>query len=297
MASETNKGILYDTDQYGDVKTIHFGRVITVGLLGLFLLIILFGGIYRLNTGEGAIYTSVNGVKTPITAVGIGLKIPLFTTMDYYSTVNQNIYFPQDYISLEQQFKGDAQSGAVGFDIKTTDDKVVDVGAKMEFQIIDAVQYGVMNTNPAEQLQKAFDAIVFNYLQTLDSNIIINDIENVNSALLGKLHASNIEKQYGIQINNFALLRPTYTKKALDAMSEKQAIQAVAEGKLNAADSEAKAIEKIANAMKLQSDILANIPVNQLDFNAKMTLYNNLKGQTNVIWVIPDTTQLNIVAK
>jgi len=263
-------------------------------VLLLILAVIVLSGTYRINTGEGAIFTGVGGTKTVITDVGIGVKVPLLSTIDIYGTVNQNIYFPQDYIALEEKFTGDAQSGAVGFDIKTTDDKVVDAGAVMQFAIVDLYQYGVMNQNPREQMQKAFDAIVFNHLQSLDSDKIINDIETVNVELLAKVHQSNIEEQFGIQVISISLLRPTYTAIALKAMSEKQALQAVAEGKLNAANSEAQAIEKIANAMKKQSDILAQVPAEQMDFNAKMTLYNNLKDNQNVVWVIPTGQPITI---
>lgn len=257
----------------------------------------LSNGIYRIDTGEGAIYTDFSGVKEPITKVGWGLKFPLFTDIQKKAIVNNNLYFPSDYIQLESDFKPDSQTGSIGIDIKTTDDKVVDTGVLMKYQIVDLYQYGVMNVRPEEQLQKDFDATVFNYLQTLDSNTIINDIGTVNVALLERVHTSNIEEQFGVKVTEVSLLRPTYTQIALRAMSEKQALQAVAEGKLNAAKSEALAIETIAEAMKNQSDILANIPPNQLDFNAKMTLYGNLKGQPNVIWVIPNNQDVTVVAK
>lgn len=297
MSQETKRGFFYTRDRYGDIADVRMGRVIPALVIAFLLFTTVMVGVYRLNTGEGAIITQVNGEKVPVTEVGWGVRVPFFTSMDTYSTVNRNIYFPSDYIQLEEKFTSDAQSGAVGFDIKTTDDKVVDVGAVMEYQIIDLVQYGVMNRNPEQQLQKAFDAAVFNHLQSLPSEKIINQIETVNVELAEKVHASGIEEKFGIKVSTVSLLRPTYTKKALDAMSEKQAIQAVAEGKLNAANSEAQAIEIVANAMKKQSDILANIPENQLDFNAKMTLYNNLKGQPNVVWVIPAGQPVTVVSK
>jgi regulator of protease activity HflC (stomatin/prohibitin superfamily) len=298
MSEVTDRGIFFDSDKYGNIVDVHLGRLGLVAVLVLFFFVtFVFGGIYRIDTGQGAILTGASGVKEPVTKVGWGAKIPLFTSLDVKSIVNRNLYFPADYVELEQEFKGDAQSGAIGIDIKTTDDKVVDTGAVMTYSITDLMQYGVQNQHPEEQLQKAFDAVVFNHLQLLTSEKIINDIETVNGELLEKIHKSTIEKQYGITVTSVQLLRPTYTAIALKAMAEKQAIQAVAEGKLNAANSEALAIEKIANAMKMQSDILAKVPESQLDFNARMTLYNNLKGQPNVIWVIPDNVNLNVVAK
>lgn len=272
--------------------------MVAIGSLALIIfaiavLVWLFGS-YRVDEGQGGILTQFNGAKIEIKDYGWHYRTPFVTDFEKYSLVNNNIYFPADYIELEDKFQADSQSGAVGIDIKTTDDKVVDTGVLMKYSIIDLYQYGVMNAKPNEQLQKDFDATVFNHLQTLSSDKIINDIDTVNTELLDKVHQSGIEKQFGIKVIGVSLLRPTYTQIALKAMSEKQAIQAVAEGKLNAANSEAQAIEKIANAMKKQSDILANIPENQLEFNAKMTLYGNLKGQPNVIWVIPSDQPITI---
>jgi len=292
-----DKGIFFDIDSYGDITKMHYERIVTTVILVLLLSSMILGGIYRINTGEGAILTGASGVKEPITKVGWGLKVPVFSSIEIKTVVNRNIYFPSDYVALEANFKSDSQTGAIGIDIKTTDDKVVDTGAVMTYSITDLYQYGVMNAYPEEQLQKAFDAAVFNHLQTLDSNKITSEISTVNAELLTKIKASNLEQQYGIVVTSVQLLRPTFTKEALSGLSQKQAIQAIAEGKLNAAKSEALAIETIAMATKNQADTLAGISDERLAYTAKMTLYNNLKGQTNVIWVIPDNVNLNLVAK
>lgn len=269
----------------GDTKgQIRISRSVPVILL---CLILLYGTIYRIDTGQGAILTKYNGEKTPINEVGIHTKMPILSNVNKYSIVNNNIYFPEEYLALEAVFKGDSQAGAIGFDIKTTDDKVVDTGAVMAFEITDLMQFGVKNTNPQTQLQKAYDAAVFNYLQSQTSEKITTDITEVNLELLNELRNSNIEKQFGIKINSVSLLRPTFTKVALDALAEKQAIQARSEGELNAAKNKAEAIEILATAQKKQADILKNVPIEQLDFNAKLALYDTLKGNQNTIWVIP----------
>lgn len=272
-----------------------------LGGIVMFVLFILFIGIigtllgsYRLDTGQGAIFTSKGGEKIAQTETGWYSRFPMLTDVEKYSIVNNNIYFPENYIEIEGKFKGDSQTGSIGYDIKTTDDKVIDTGAVMSFEIVDLVQFGVMNTNPKEQLQKAFDSVTFNYLQSQSSGKLTNEIMSVNTEGLAALKTSNIEKQFGIKINTFSLLRPTFTKIALDALAEKQAIQAKSEGELNAAKNRAEAIETIAKAQKNQADILKNVPQEQLDFNAKLALYDTLKGQPNVIWVIPSNQQMTI---
>ena len=259
---------------------------VVIFLLFVIVIVALLGS-YRIETGTGAIITEVNGNKVPITDVGWHTRTPLLTEVEKYSVVNNNIYFPADYLELESRFKGDAQSGAIGFDIKTTDDKVVDTGAVMSFEIVDMIQFGVKNTHPQEQLQKAYDSLVFNYLQSQSSEKITTQITSINDELYQKLKESKIEEQFGIKVNSVSLLRPTFTKIALDALAEKQAIQAKSEGELNAAKNRAEAIETIAKAQKNQADILKNVPQEQLDFNAKLALYDTLKGSQNVIWVIP----------
>lgn len=282
--SDSSRGSILD-DKQGQAG---IGAIVTFVLFILLtVLIVALLGSYRIDTGQGAILTEVNGNKIPITDVGWHTRTPLLTDLDKYSVVNNNIYFPQDYIELESKFQGDKQAGAIGFDIKTTDDKVIDTGAVMSFEIVDLIQFGVRNTNPQEQLQKAYDAVVFNYLQSQPSEKITSEIASVNIELLQKIRESNIEEQFGIKINSVSLLRPTFTKIALDALAEKQAIQAKSEGELNAAKNRAEAIETIARAQKSQADILKNVPQEQLDFNAKLALYDTLKGQQNVVWVIP----------
>lgn len=279
-----SRNILKNTEAQDDVIggiLILIVAIIVIGVIGWFM------GSYRIDTGEGAILTEFSGNKVSIIDVGWKFRTPLMTDLQKYSIVNNNIYFPADYLELENKFKGDSQAGAIGFDIKTTDDKVVDTGAVMSYEIVDLIQFGVMNTHPIEQLQKAFDSVTFNYLQAQSSEKITNQIQVVNEEGLKQLKESIIEKQFGIKINSFSLLRPTFTKIALDALAEKQAIQAKSEGELNAAKNRAEAIETIAKAQKNQADILKNVPQEQLDFNAKLALYDTLKGQTNVIWVIP----------
>lgn len=264
------------------------GVIVGVVLFTLAIIVILaLLGSYRIDTGQGAILTGTNGNKIPIVDVGWHSRTPILTDLEKYSVVNNNIYFPADYLELESTFTGDKQTGSIGIDIKTTDDKVIDTGAVMSFEIVDLIQFGVKNTNPQEQLQKAYDAIIFNYLQSQASEKITTEITAVNEELFQKLKGSNIEKQYGIKINSVSLLRPTFTKIALDALAEKQAIQAKSEGELNAAKNRASAIELIAQAQKNQAEILKNVPQEQLDFNAKLALYDTLKGQDNVVWVIP----------
>jgi len=275
-------------DEHGKFNSGSSIVIVIVILVSLFILMIAtLLGSYRIDTGQGAIVTEVSGNKHAEINVGWHTRTPFLTDVEKYSIVKNNLYFPADYLELENKFQGDTQAGAIGFDIKTTDDNVVDTGALMTFEITDLIQFGVKNTRPVEQLQKSFDATVFNYLQSQSSERITTQIMAVNKELLVQLKDSGMEEQYGIKIDSVSLLRPTFTKIALDALAEKKAIQTRSEGELIAAKNRAEAIETIAKAQKKQSEILKDVPQEQLDFNAKLTLYDTLKENKNVIWVIP----------
>ncbi len=119
MNEEKKKGSRYK-DEYSDLKV---GSIIRDGVIVIILLAIISSGVYRINTGEGAILTEVSGQKVPITDVGWHSRFPLLTSLDSYSVVNNRIYFPSDLIQLETQFQADKVSGSIGLDIKTSDNK------------------------------------------------------------------------------------------------------------------------------------------------------------------------------
>ena len=129
---------------------------------------------------------------------------------DKYSIVNNALYFPEDLVQLEQNFQGDKQTGSIGYDIKTSDNKVVDTGGMVQFEVVDLVQFGVMNTRPMEQLQKTVNGEFFKILQSKDqtSDIIIVSEDKI----LGGLKTSGIQEQYGVKFTRIQLIRPTFTK-------------------------------------------------------------------------------------
>lgn len=243
---------------------------------GLVILLIIIGSIawllgsYRIDTNEGAILTTSGGEKVIITKVGWSSRMPILTSLDRYTLTNQNIYFPADYLDQELKFSGDSQSGAIGFDIKTVNNKVVDVGVKMSFRIVNLYQWGVMNRNPQEMFQKKFDAITFNYLQTQTDDTIINNMTTTNTELCRVIKLSSIEKDFGVSVDCPELLRATYTKIGIDALSNKQATIELSEGKLIAAKNEADATRTLADATKYQMDILRGATPEYLQYSANI---------------------------
>lgn len=250
------------------------GLMTSIGSLALILIVIgtivWLLGTYRIETNQGAILTTAGGEKIPITKVGWDSRLPLLTHVEMYSLANQNVYFPADYLQLEEKFKGDTQTGAIGFDIKTVNNKVVDVGVKMTYRIVDLYQWGVMNQNPHEMFQKKFDAITFNYLQTQADDKIINNMDKTNIELCTAIKSSSIEKDFGVRVDCPELLRATYTKIGIDALSNKQAAIELSEGELIAAKNKAEATKTLADATKYQMDILKGATPEYLQYSANI---------------------------
>lgn len=235
-------------------------------------------GSYRIDTGQGAILTQSNGQKIAIMDPGWKWRMPGLTDLDKYSIVNNRLYFPRDLIELEQKFQGDKQTGSIGYDIKTSDNKIVDTGGMVQFTVVDLVQFGVMNTNPIEQLQKTVDGEFFKILQSRSqsSDAIINDQEIAEDAILKGLQTSGIQEQYGVKFTKVQLIRPTFTKEALDALSRKQATISISEGELAAAEKRANATRTIADAENYKANLLKNYPAWVLNYNSQIELWKVL---------------------
>jgi len=260
-----------DGISFGDILK----AIIVIIVLIFFVWLI---GQYKIEKGEGAILTKVNGDKVAITDHGWYWRIPGLESYDKYSIVNNALYFPEDLVELEQKFQGDAQTGSIGYDIKTSDNKVVDTGGMVQFEVVDLVQFGVMNTRPMEQLQKTVNGEFFKILQSREqtSDIIINDQGISEDKILNGLKTSGIQEQYGVKFTRVQLIRPTFTKEALDALAKKQAAISLAEGELAAAEKKANATRTIADAENYKAGLLKNYPAWVLNYNSQIELWKVL---------------------
>lgn len=235
-------------------------------------------GQYKIEKGEGVVLTKVNGDKVAVIQHGWYWRIPGLESYDKYSIVNNALYFPEDLVELEQKFQGDKQTGSIGYDIKTSDNKVVDTGGMVQFEIVDLIQFGVMNTRPMEQLQKTVNGEFFKILQSREqtSDIIINDQGISEDKILNGLKTSGIQEQYGVKFTRIQLIRPTFTKEALDALATKQATISLSEGELAASEKKANATRTIADAENYKANLLKNYPPWVLSYNSQIELWKVL---------------------
>lgn len=261
-------------NRYGDGP--NFGWIIKLVVAVIVLVVFAWiVGQYRITTGEGAVLTKASGEKVAIDETGWYWRIPGLEDYEKWSRVNNRLYFPSDLIELEQKFQGDPQTGSIGYDIKTSDSKIVDTGGMVQFEIVDLVQFGVMNTHPMEQLQKTVDGEFFKVLQSkkMTSDIIINDQGVAEDAILEGLKTAGIQEQYGIKFTKVQLIRPTFTKEALTALSGKQATISRAEGELAAAEKKANATRTIADAENYKANLLKDYPPWVLNYNSQIELW------------------------
>jgi len=258
---------------------ISFGGILQAVIV--IIVLIFFGwliGQYKIEKGEGVVLTQVNGDKVAIIQHGWYWRIPGLESYDKYSIVNNALYFPEDLVELEQKFQGDKQTGSIGYDIKTSDNKVVDTGGMVQFEVVDLIQFGVMNTRPMEQLQKTVNGEFFKILQSREqtSDIIINDQGISEDKILNGLKTSGIQEQYGVKFTRVQLIRPTFTKEALDALATKQATISLSEGELAAAEKKANATRTIADAENYKANLLKNYPSWVLDYSSQIELWKVL---------------------
>lgn len=248
--------------------------IVIVVLIGFGWLV----GQYKIEKGEGVILTKFSGDKVAITSPGWYWRMPGLESYDKYSIVNNALYFPEDLVALEQKFQGDKQTGSIGYDIKTSDNKVVDTGGMVQFEVVDLIQFGVMNTRPMEQLQKTVNGEFFKILQSKDqtSDIIINDQGISEDKILNGLKTSGIQEQYGVKFTRVQLIRPTFTKEALGALATKQAMISTSEGELAAAEKKANATRTIADAENYKANLLKNYPSWVLSYNSQIELWKVL---------------------
>jgi hypothetical protein len=262
-----------------DSDSISIGTILKIVII--IVVLISFGwltGQYKIEKGEGVILTKLNGDKVAITTPGWYWHIIGLESYDKYSIVNNALYFPEDLVQLEQKFQGDKQTGSIGYDIKTSDNKVVDTGGMVQFVVVDLVQFGVMNTRPMEQLQKTVNGEFFKILQSRDqtSDIIINDQGISEDKILNGLKTSGIQEQYGVKFTRVQLIRPTFTKDALDALATKQATISLSEGESAAAEKKANATRTIADAENYKANLLKNYPSWVLNYNSQIELWKVL---------------------
>lgn len=255
-------------------------------------------GQYKIEKGSGVVLTTVHGDKVAMTTPGWYWRIPGLESYEEYSIVNNAMYFPKDLLTLEEKFQGDTQTGSIGNDIKTSDNKVVDTGGMVQFEIVDLVQFGVMNTDPVNQLQKTVDGEFFKVLQSKDqtSDIIINDQGVSEDKILSGLKSSGIEQQYGVRFTRVQLIRPTFTKDALVASAQKQATILTAEGELAAAQLKANATRTIADAENYKANLLKGYPAWVLDYNSQIELWkvlDNKERKDATVYVIQPGSSSN----
>src|SRR4030042_3785058 len=105
------------------VDNIFLSKIVTAVIILIIAVIVLSLGLFRINTGQGAVVTHIGGTKDATTRVGWHFIIPLLESYKKYPVVNDYVYFPQDTTKDEG---GSIEAGVSGAEINAKDDTVVD---------------------------------------------------------------------------------------------------------------------------------------------------------------------------
>lgn len=268
-------------------------KAILVLVVVIAVVFVMLLGIFRIDTGKGAIITHLGGNRDATTAVGWHWIIPGFESYNIYPVVNDYIYFPSTTTSINA---GGVASGVSGVEINAKDDTVVDVSAITYFDRTDLYQWGVKNVDPDTQFDRAVAGIIRDVIQTSDAKDILHARDSVAVEIFNKLKSSGIESQYGVSITKFQIQHSSYIDEVVQANAHKQALGLEAEGRLDAATKDAEAIKIKATAEAFNAELLKQYSPAVLQFMQNMELYNTMRSRTgDTVWVVPAGMSTNPV--
>jgi len=270
------------------------GIKIGIVIMGFLFLSIAFGlSVFRINTGQGAIITHLNGKKDATTQEGWHFVIPLFENYVKYPIVNDYEYFPSEQTL---QGAGGENVGVSGVEINAKDDTVVDVSAITFFDRTDLFQWGVKNVDPDTQFDRALSGIIRDVIQQSETIDILHNREKIGKIIFDKMKSSEIEKQFGVKITKFQLQHTSYIDEVVKANAHKQALNLEAEGRLDASRKDAESIKIRADAEKYKADLMNEYSSSVLQYMATIEEYNTMKSRTgDVVWVIPTGLQPSFI--
>ncbi len=190
--------------------------------------------IYQVKTGEGYILTERSGKKIPVVKEKWYFRTPFVTGLEGpIKLFNQQVYLD----GKEEPHE-----------IIAKDDYVLNASAVTFIEIEDLYKFGVLNVDGKKMLQNKLDSIIGYQLRQISPNELIHNSSSVASNIYKVLESSTIEKDFGIKIKSFNLLKTSYIDKVVQANADKQRLQAESEGRFAAAQKEAETINKIAQA-------------------------------------------------
>lgn len=259
--------------------------VLVVCAVAVVILIAVGVSVFRIDQGQGAIITHIGGNKEAITSIGWHFLIPFFEGYRKYPVVNDYLYFPS---TMTLQGAGGEDVGVSGVEINANDDTVVDVSAVTYFNRVDLVQWGVKNVDPDTQFDRAVSGIIRNVVQTSSAKDILHNRDAVASEIFDRLKSSGIESQFGVTITLFILEHTSYIDKVVQANGDKQALNLLAEGRLDASKKDAEAIRITADAEAYKANLLNTYSPTVLQYMQNIELYTVLKSRTgDLTWVVP----------
>lgn len=200
--------------------------------------------IYQVKTGEGYILTEKSGNRVSVTKEGWYYRYPLVTGLEGpIKLFNQSIYFDGKEEPHETIAQGDYVLNASGVTF---------------IEIVNLYQFAVLNVNSKKMLQNKLDSIIGYHLRRAEPDALLHSSDAIAMTIEGILKSSTIEKDFGVKIKSFNLLKTALIDKVVQANAEKQGILAKAEGRLEETRKDITAINEMVQARANEYKTLEN---------------------------------------
>ncbi|GEM_PF-5173546 len=234
--------------------------------------------IYQVRNGEGYILTERSGRRVPIIKEGWYFRVPVVTGLDGPI----KIFMQQVYLDGKEEPHPIIAKG----------DYILNASAVTFMQVTDLYKYIVLNVDSKRMLQNKLDSIIGYQLRQSEPIDLLHKSDTVANTIDKLLKASSIEKEFGIKIGSFNILKATLIDKVVEANAEKQKIVADEEGRLAAVEKKVEGINKLTEAEVNRYSKLMEVvdPQTSEEKVALLNYINNLIKWDTIVKRPADTT-------
>lgn len=234
--------------------------------------------IYQVRSGEGYILTERSGKRIPMTMEGWYFRVPVVTGLEGPI----KLFKQQVYLDGKEE----------PHPIIAKSDYVLNASAVTFMQVTDLYKYSVLNVDSKRMLQNKLDSIIGYQLRQTEPVDLLHKSDAVAKTIDGLLKSSSVEKDFGIKIDSFNILKATLIDKVIEANAEKQKIVAEEEGRLAATEKKVEGINKLTQAEVNRYNELKRVvnPQTSEEKEALLNYINNLIKWDTIVKRPGDTT-------
>ncbi len=267
--------------------------------------------IYQVKTNYGVVETQgLDGKRVAVTEEGWHARVPLLSAYEgEYKLANQMVFLHGETEPHKVITRGAVvieAAAATFYEIEDLRQYAIE-NMKGEMSLNENIgrgQKGQFSITPRHMIRQTLDSIITGIIQKTDPKKLIEKRAEVEKIVLAAIHESNLSKNFGIKFNGFRFTHAGYVNKVVEANAEKQALVAVAEGKMAAAKIDKKTIETLANADAtnyriFRKELNPQTPTEEKQVRKlflEMIKYRTLKDRSgDTIWMLNEGNSLKPV--